>query len=49
MFLEMFERADPGDGFDAAHSSSDGLFADDFQNADVTILWTCVPPQSSLE
>src|SRR5690348_15441837 len=31
----MFERADAGDGFDAAYSGGDGFFADDFQDADV--------------
>src|SRR5438105_8250815 len=31
----MFERADSGDGLDAADSGGDGFFADNFQNADV--------------
>src|SRR5262249_8003930 len=29
------ERADAGDGFNASDSGGDGLFTDDFQNADV--------------
>ena len=31
----MFERADTGDGLDAADACGDGLLADDFQHADV--------------
>src|SRR5262249_47800084 len=35
LFLEMLERANAGDGFDAADSGGDGLLADDFQDADI--------------
>ena len=31
----MLQRADPGHGFDAANARSHGLFAHDFQHADV--------------
>jgi hypothetical protein len=36
LFLEVFESANSGDGFDAANAGSDGLFADDLQYPDIT-------------
>src|SRR5262252_48839 len=35
LFLEMLERAEAGHGFDAADAGGDGLFTDDFEDADV--------------
>src|SRR5205823_3496070 len=35
LLLVVFEGSDAGDGFDAAHARGNGLFADDFQHADI--------------
>src|SRR5262249_2711115 len=35
LFLEMFQGAGAGDGFDAAYAGGDGTFANDFQDADI--------------